>query len=123
MAEFMIGTTEAGMVNLDALTVAVTEPRSEFLDYARIVAMLDGSMRGLGFAAASWVLAITTLEERNQLKVFCPGPSANVFIRTKKNDDTYADFSCVMNWPEKEERWMAGIKQNLIIMFTMLEPL
>ena len=121
--EFEIGTTSETMTNLGNLTTPVTAPRSAYLPYSKIVRLADGSARGLGFPQAQWTFPLITLEERDQLKTFCTGASAAVYIRTKLNDDTYADFSAVMHWPEEEERWLAGVKQSLTIRFTMLEAL
>lgn len=121
--EFEIGTSEGTMTNLSALATPVTAPRSGYLPYAKTVRLGDGSARGLGAPIAQWDFPLITLEERDMLKTFCPGASAAVCIRTKLNDDTYADFSAVMHWPEEEERWLAGVKQSLSIRFTMLEAL
>jgi hypothetical protein len=121
--EFEIGTSKGTMTNLSALATPVTAPRSGYLPYAKTVRMGDGSMRGLGAPIAQWDFPLITLEERDMLKTFCTDLSTTIYIRTKLNDDTYADFSAVMHWPEKEERWMAGVKQSLSIRFTMLEAL
>ena len=100
--EFEIGTTSETMTNLGSLTTPVTAPRSAYLPYSKTVRLGDGSARGLGFPQAQWTFPLITLEERDQLKTFCTGASAAVYIRTKLNDDTYADFSSVMHCPEEE---------------------
>ena len=121
--EFEIGTSEGTMTNLAALDMPVEAPRSAYAPYAKLVRLGDGSTRGLGYPQAQWSFPLLTLEERDQLKTFCADASAVVYIRTKLNDDTYADFRAVMHWPEEEERWLAGVKQSLTIRFTMLEAL
>ena len=123
MAEFMIGTTQENMTNLADLATPIDAPRSRYFPYAQLKRLSDGSLRGLGFARAIWDFPFMTLSERNQMALFCPGPSARVYIRTKLNDDSYADFVGVLNWPEDEERWAAGYKQQMTFEFTNLEEL
>jgi len=117
--EFEIGTTLVGMTNLVDLTVRVEPPRSQYFPYSRTVTLGNGTKRGLGAPMAVWGFALLTLEERNQLKEFCDGASAEVYIRTKLNEDTYADFSATMIWPDEEERWY-GEKRNMTITFRNL---
>jgi hypothetical protein len=62
------------------------------------------------------------VEQRDQLKTFCTDASAAVWIRTKLNDDTYADFTATMIWVENEPRWY-GVKQNYQIVFRHLVAL
>jgi hypothetical protein len=120
MAEFMIGTTLEGMTNLEALMVPLVPPKSNYLPYARTVNLGSGGKRGVGSPMAFWDFSLMTLEERNQLKEFCPGAAADVYIRTKLNDDTYADFSAKMLWLDNiEDRWF-GEKKNMTIQFRNL---
>lgn len=120
MPEFEIGTTLEELTNLSELTTPVEHPKSEYLPYARTVNKGNGGKRGIGSPVAVWNFALLSLEERNQLKEFCPGASANVYIRTKLNDDSYADFSATMIWPDTtEDRWY-GVKKNFSILFRNL---
>ena len=122
MAEFEIGTTEGGMTNIQSLTVPLELPKSEYMPYARVVNLGSGGKRGVGSPMATWNFPLLTVEQRDQLKSFCAGASGPVFIRTKLNDDTYADFSATMIWPEGETRWY-GVKQNYSILFRNLVAL
>ena len=120
MSEFMIGTTYGGMTALDELTTPVTDPKSNFMPYARVSSLANGGTRGLGFPIAIWDFSLITLAERNQLKEFCSGASATVYIHTKINDDSFADFSVKMIWPDGiEDRWY-GEKKNFTIQFRNL---
>lgn len=120
MADFEIGETLETMTNLEELVVPLVPPKSQFIPYARVVNLGDGGKRGVGFPIAIWEFSLIGLEERNQLKEFCPGASADVYIRTKKNDDTYGDYSAKMIWPEGiEDRWF-GEKKNFTIVFRNL---
>jgi hypothetical protein len=117
MHSYEIGTSEGTMANLQSLAEPIEEPRSEYEPYTRIVNLGSGGKRGLGSPRATWNFALLTLEQRNQLKTFCPDASATVYIKTKLNDDTYAVFQATMLWVENEPRWLAGVKQNLQIVF------
>lgn len=121
MPEFAIGTTLEDLTNLSELETPVEHPKSEYLPYARTVNKGNGGRRGVGSPVAVWNFPLLSLEERNQLKEFCPGASAVVYIRTKLNDDSYADFSANMIWPDSpEDRWY-GEKKNFSILFRNLE--
>jgi len=119
MANFEIGTTLEGMTNLESLTTPITPPKSEYLPYARTVNLGNGGKRGTGSPVAVWNFPLLTVDERDQLKTFCPDASGNVYIRTKLNDDSYADFSATMLWTDTEDRWY-GVKRNYQIVFRNL---
>lgn len=119
MAEFEIGATEEELTNIEILAEPLDPPKSEFFPYARTVNLGSGGKRGVGFPMAAWSFPLMTVEQRDQLKTFCPDASGEVYIRTKKNDDTYAIFQAIMIWPENEDRWY-GIKRNYQIVFRNL---
>jgi len=103
--DFEIGEDEVGMVNLEELTVPVFAPRSGYKQYQVEVDLGDLTVRGFGRPSATWRWGFLTLAQRDQLREFCAGKSARVYIQTKKRDDTqeYAVFYAVMVWPEEEE--------------------
>lgn len=102
--EYKIGTTFAGMVNLEALSPAVPAPYSTFKLFKNQVALGDGTIKGIGYPSATWTWAFLTNAQRNVLKGYCSGSSASVYIHTQKNqtDAIYDDYLCVMVWPEEE---------------------
>jgi len=116
MSEFEIGTTEGGMTNIEDLTTPLPAPKSNYLPYARVVNKGNGGTRGVGSPVAQWIFGVLTLEQYNQLKTFCPDSSADVYIRTKLDSDTYADFQAKLIWPnEPQDRWYAHRKSFTII--------
>ena len=120
MADFEIGTTEGGLTNIEQLTTPLPAPKSNFLPYARTVPLGNSGTRGLGNPIASWTFPILSIEEYSQLKTFCPGTSADIFIQTKIDDDTYAVFSGKMIWPnEPQDRWY-GVRRNFSVQFRQL---
>jgi len=116
--EFEIGLTLLGMVNVQALAVPLPAPKSSYKRFATLVGLGDLSARGYGNPSSTWRWGFLTLAQRDQLKVFCPGASAQVYIRTKKRDATeaWANFLCWMIWPEEEEV-QAGDVLDVTILF------
>lgn len=120
MAEFAIGTTEEGMTNIEQLTTPLPVPKSAFLPYTRTVMLGSGATRGVGAPIASWTFPVLSIDEYSQLKTFCPGSSASIFIQTKIDNDTYAVFSGDIIWPnEPQDRWY-GVRRNFSVQFRNL---
>jgi len=117
MAEFKIGTTEVGMTNLEALATPVPLPQTDYMRFSRIVLLGSGGTRGVGSPVAIWTFQLLSIAEYNQLRTFCSGASAQVYIRTKVDDDSYGNFQATMIWPnESQNRWF-GNRRNLVITF------
>jgi len=117
----MIGTTSS-MTSLDQLTTPLLDPKSSYLPYARVNNKGNGGTRGIGSPVADWTFGILSIAEYNQLKTFCPGASADVYINTKLDDDTFETFQGKMIWPNQpQDRWYAQRKsftvtiRNLIL--------
>jgi len=104
--DYEIGTSYGGMANLEDLTTPVDPPKSSFWPHSRYVNLGNGQVRGAGFARAEWRWGFVTQAQRNQLRTFCTGASAEVYIQTRKNDtsDAYQVYTAVMVWPEEEQR-------------------
>ncbi len=120
MAEFKIGTTLGGMTALESLATPVPLPQHDYLPFARVHNKGNGGTRGVGSPVTTWTFQILSLAEYNQLRTFCTGASALVYIRTKVDDDTYANFQANMIWPnESQNRWF-GNRKNLVITFRNL---
>lgn len=112
--EYMIGTTLEDLTPLDELETPVEAPKSDFQPYSEIRQAGDGSFISRGSAIAIWNFPfLEFIEQRDQLKQFCPGASAEVYIRTRLADDTFATFVCWMVWPLREQRensWKVGFQ-------------
>jgi len=117
---YEIGTTLAGMVNVESLTVPVTPPQGTFSPYSNVVKLDDGSNRGVGAPLASWKWAVIPQTQRDQLRLFCIGASSTVFIRTYTKDDAHTSriYQAKMNWPVLEEEYAATRRLNFEIKFT-----
>jgi hypothetical protein len=86
--------------------------------------LVSGQVRGIGFPQATWRWDVITVAERDKLRTFCTGVSANVYIRTRTMDtaDSYAYFSAIMVWDVLEEERDSAHRLNLKINFVGLVP-
>ena len=125
MADFKIGTTQANMTNVEALATPLPVPRSVFRDFAEIVTAASGRSYGRGLPTCKWIFSVLTSAQRQQLKTFCAGKSAIVYICTLANDDVYYNYRAIMHWPVEEERDPSKRRDRLEfeIEFTHLEKL
>ncbi len=124
ISDFKIGTTLAGMTNLEALTAPISAPRTPFKPWATSVVAASGVSIGKGFPSCQWIFSQLTPAQRDQLRAFCTGKSATVYIRTMTNDssDSYANYQAIMAWPDDEKRdpTKRHDRLELTIAFTML---
>lgn len=119
--EYKIGTTLLGMTNIEELTVPIPNMQSYFKPYGEVVILGNGMQFGRGFAQVDWKWNFLTREQRDQLRTFCTGASATVFIRTRVNDsaDQYKNYQCLMFWPLEEERF-ARKRLDFMVQFRQL---
>lgn len=119
---YRIGTTLGGLTNVESLTVPLPPPRSTYTPYSEQIDLGDGTIRGAGWAQASWNWGFLTQAQRDQLRTFCPGASASVYISTRTTDsaDVYDDFTAVMIWPQAEERDSKQVRPDFTVQFRKL---
>ena len=112
LSDFQLGTTST-LTNIEALPTPLPVPRAPFKPYARTRTAASGRSLGQGFPTCQWIFSRLTPAHREQLRAFCPGPSAVVYIRTMTNEkdsphgipaDAYQTFRAVLHWPEDERR-------------------
>jgi len=120
MADFKIGTTLGGMTNLESLGTPVPLPQIDYMPFARVVNLGSGGTRGVGSPVVTWTFQLLSLAEYNQLRVFCSGASAEIYIRTLIDNDTYGNFQAKMIIPnDGQNRWF-GNRKNFVITFRNL---
>lgn len=120
MAQFALGTSNPP-TNIEALPTPLSVPRAVHRDYAELVTAASGRVYGRGYPTCQWTFSRLTNEQRAQLKSFCLGVSANVYIKTLANDDAYHTYQAIMVWPEDEQREPAvRDRLELTVTFTHL---
>ena len=127
--DYAIGTSFGGLTLLNELNVfstpygsPVTRPHWAFQD-GGVFDLDDGSQRVIGLPKAQWRWDIITDDEREALRTFCPGVSAEVYISTYNNDDvdTVHSYRCVLLWPtDKGEIVQATYRTDFEISFVNL---
>lgn len=119
---YEIGTTSS-TTNVESLTTPVNPPRGDFREWSRSYDKADGTVGGDGFPMATWTFDLLSQAMVAQLRTFCTGRSASVFINTRKNDDTFAKYSGVMIWDPGQVRKRApGDRyRNIVIEFRKLQ--
>jgi hypothetical protein len=107
---------------LGNLATPVDYPKSTFSPYAGEQQLISGLVRGVGYPNCTWTWSIITREQRDILRTFCPGKSANVYIRTKTMDlaDSYHTYSAIMVWPTQQEERDFQRRVGLSISFKTL---
>lgn len=120
MSFFEIDTTLLGMTPLDELTTALPDPKSSFMPYSRLVNLGNGGTRGVGAPIAIWTFPLLEIDQYNQLREFCPGAAAEMFIVTKLDDDTFATFSGTMMVPNEPQNRFYGQRRDYAVQFRNL---
>ena len=64
----------------------------------------------------AWHFGALTQAQRDVLKAYCATASAAVYVRTRKQGLTYANYTAVMTWPQKETR-QATRALDLVVTF------
>jgi hypothetical protein len=120
MSYFEIGTTLDGLAALDELTTPLPDMKSSFMPYSRLVNLGNGGTRGVGAPIAIWTFPILEIDQYNQLRTFCPGASAKVFIVTKLDNDTFATFQGTMTVPNEPQNRFYGQRKEYAVQFRNL---
>jgi hypothetical protein len=102
-----IGTSLAGMAYLSTFfnDSRDREPRVEPMQYGTFYDAGDGSHPGVGWLTQKWVFGRLTEHYWAHLVAFKNLP---VWITTRKNDGTYANYTAVAIFPDEEPEHWAG---------------
>ncbi len=118
-SSFKIGTSLVGMAYLGSLTTPVPAPLVDPENWAETIPLESGADLAAGPASVTWRFPLLSQAQRDQLKTFCTGASATVYIRTRTNSSTYANYQTIMRWP-KTEKHDHGWFLDTIIQFDFL---
>lgn len=100
---FEIGLTSS-TTNVESLTTPLPPPSSEYEEFSQDIDLGSGAVRGGGWIKAYWHWDFLTQAQYTQLLTFCSGKSADVYIVTKTDHETFVKYSAIMVRPSKPAR-------------------
>ena len=97
----------------------------EFQTCSRVQRLGDGTDLGRGSPRARWTFGGLRPEQRENLKDFCSGLTAEVYIRTPENETTagvrdWGDYLCIMHWTAGPELVGTEWVEQVEMVFTHL---
>lgn len=128
--DYQIGTTLAGLTNLESLATPVRPPRGRFVEKSLLFDRSDGHVSGHGSILATWLFDVLTVAMVGQLRQFCTGQSVEIWIKTRVPPDSISStesmriFNGIMIWPTQDymdRRQIGGKYLGVEIQFRQLE--
>lgn len=101
--------TGVNLVNVEDLGTPVFPPRSIFQEFSQMIELASGGVRGVGWTITTWNWGYLSQAQYQQMNTFCTGKSAEVYIRSRDDTETYNYYSCVMVWPEQIQRQLVKV--------------
>jgi hypothetical protein len=123
---FAIGTSYAGLVNVESLTTqaANMSPRVEYRAYREAVVTGDNGRKAIGAPIIVWNFGYIYSDALSSLRTLCPGAASSVVIRTRTEDANpassgqYVCYEATMIWPELDSyQYRAGTYQPFQLLF------
>jgi len=86
----------------------------------------DGYTEADGYPTCRWAFGHITKNQIATLRQYCSGKSAQVYIRTRlQNDEGWGNYLAIMHWPQqsrfRREASPDGFHENFVIEFTHME--
>jgi hypothetical protein len=122
LKDYEIGSTSS-TTNVEDLTTPLPPPRGLYNEYSAPTELASGKVRGGGWTEATWTFDFLTSAQLAQLRTFCTGKSATVYIRTLDDSETYPNYvykTGVMVWPDGSLRKQNGKFLDVVIRFRAL---
>ena len=110
MGTFAGGT--GGMVTLKSL--GIPAPLADFLEFSQEDSAGDAKILGNGWSEIEHHWGYLTFAQYNALAAYRTDKTTQLYIRSRKRGNTYADFLADMVWPEREN-W----QNNCVIDFSV----
>lgn len=113
--DFKIGTFAggvAGMVTLKSLSIVA--PLADFLEASREDLTGDAMVQGNGWSEVEHHWGYLTQAQYDALSAYRTGKTTQLYIRSRKRGNTYANFLANMVWPEREN-W----QNNCVVDFSI----
>lgn len=104
-------------------------PEWTYNEESEVVGALGGLSVGRGYASATWHFSVLTNEQRDVLRSFCPGVSAEVYFETPSNEidlssnEVFIQALAVMHWPTGEEDHQVNKMMGLDLTFTYIQEI
>ena len=123
---FGIGLTAETITNVEEMAVFVPPPKALPPKWPTEISLPSGQVRRMGFPTQIWHFGYLDRAQRDQLRDFCPGKSAEVYITTEIFDDvtstpTFADYRAVMVWGEEDPD--SSVIKDFSLTFVLKEQL
>jgi hypothetical protein len=96
---FELGATLGGIATLASLSIP--DPEADFQNYASTVRLANGKIRGLGAPVVTWHYGYLRESQYDAIIAIITGASAEVYISTLTNGNTYATYSAIAVPPER----------------------
>jgi hypothetical protein len=100
-------------------------PHYGYKPFSKPITNGAGLVIGMGWATAEWYWDVITQTQRDWLRTYIPGASAELWIRTRTHDNTqeYKNFRCVGVWPVDSEEHDVTRRVKFTIKFQRLTSL
>jgi hypothetical protein len=121
IADYKLGTTLAGITNIESLTTPLPIPRVSEPVY-ELEKQGNGLYREMGLPSCTWTFPLLSTAELAQLRTFCSGSSAVVYLRTLPKLSaltTYATYKAVLLFPKVDA--VGGFASDVVIKFERME--
>lgn len=120
--EYAIGTDPEDLENLeDDLGIPPPHP-APFKEWAVTYDAGDGRTHGDGWPSCIWNWSILLAAHLAELRVYCSGKSAHVYIKTLTgNLTTYGTYYAILHWPEEMPYVPGRAVRNFSLRFTHLQ--
>lgn len=128
--DFQIATALEGVAGLVTLrSLGISNPRPVYKTGVTAVDLGDNSSRILGAPQVAWAWGFISQVQRDALREYCPGASADVLIVTPTTEKILTEenaaqtFSAKMLWPAPltPENPIAGRRLEFVLIFRQLE--
>lgn len=100
---------------------------SSYHPYSIYRTAASGTEYGDGFGYVEWTFRIMSPAYRNALDAYLGGDqSGEVFIKSRKEDDTIGTFYCIMHRPKRDQgecEWNLGAWHDVTYRFTRVTEL
>ena len=119
---YRIGTTTPLTDADDCETLCGYDPRSTYNPGAERVVTLAGTTVDTGYPRSVWTFAALTVAQWSDLKDIVGGYSGEVYVETRDDEDTFAEYRALARLPEPRglARW-GGVYQDVEVELVLLE--